>query len=288
MRRLTACASCQRQYDASHLTPGERFRCHCGTPVVVSAARPREAAVVRCSGCGAPREGQAASCRFCLADFTLHDQDLETICPVCLARIGNRSRFCHDCGARIVLEGTAGAATDLPCPACGAERRLRARTIGRDETHALECNVCAGLWLAREVFETLLERARSSAAPAHAARPHGERPRPRGRRGPVIYRRCPVCAERMNRQNFGRQSGVVLDTCGHGVWFDAEELDSVLAWVRRGGEKRAEERADAERRAAAMRERFRIEPKTADPSSRLERGADAASWLRAAFELLVE
>ena len=210
------------------------------------------------------------------------------MCPVCLARIANRAHFCHDCGTRIVLEGTAGAATDVPCPACGADHKLRARTIGRAETHALECNACAGLWLAREVFEALLDLARSTATPAHAAHTHAVRPRTGGRADKIVYRRCPVCSERMNRQNFGRRSGLILDACEHGVWFDAEELDSVLAWVRKGGEKRSEEREREEQRAAAMRERFRIEPRTTDPSDRHERGGDDANWLRAAFELLIE
>ena len=245
--------------------------------------------MVRCSACGGPREGEALACRYCQADFTIHDQDLETVCPVCLARISNRARFCHDCGTRIVLEGAAGAATDVPCPACGTERKLRARAIGRESTQALECNGCAGLWLGRDAFEALLERARSSAAPAHAAPASGAERRG-ARLERVVYRRCPVCAERMNRSNFGRRSGFVLDTCPeHGVWFDAAELDGVLRWVRRGGEKRAEEREREEQRAAAMRDRFRIEPKTGDPASRSERDAGSApDWLRTAFELLFD
>jgi hypothetical protein len=34
---------------------------------------------------------------------------------------------------------------------------------------------------------------------------------------------------------------VVLDVCaGHGVWFDRDELEAVLAWVGRGGATPAE------------------------------------------------
>ena len=33
----------------------------------------------------------------------------------------------------------------------------------------------------------------------------------------------------MNRQNFGRRSGVIIDVCkGHGVWFEPGELSAVL------------------------------------------------------------
>ena len=50
------------------------------------------------------------------------------------------------------------------------------------------------------------------------------------------YRKCPQCADLMNRHNLGRGSGVIVDTCGtHGVWFDNEELHSLLDWVHRGG-----------------------------------------------------
>jgi Zn-finger nucleic acid-binding protein len=285
MRRLAACPSCRRQYDASHLTPGEKFRCFCGSPIVISTARPREAAVVRCSGCGAPREGEARSCRYCQADFTLHDQDLETVCPSCLARISNRARFCHDCGTRIAPEAAAGATTDVSCPACGSARKLRHRELGGERTPSLECNACAGSWLARDAFESLLERARSAAAPLPSS--GGPAPESRGRLERVVYRRCPVCAERMNRQNFGRRSGFVLDLCpDHGVWFDASELDGVLAWVRRGGERRTAELEREEERSAAMRERFRIEPRTPETTPHREHERDAGDWLETALEIL--
>ena len=40
----------------------------------------------------------------------------------------------------------------------------------------------------------------------------------------------------MNRQNYGRRSGVIVDVCSkHGIWFDAHELDRVVGWVREGG-----------------------------------------------------
>jgi Zn-finger nucleic acid-binding protein len=59
----------------------------------------------------------------------------------------------------------------------------------------------------------------------------------------------------MNRQNFGQRSGVIVDVCKlHGVWFDAEELTCVLAFVARGGLARQREREREEaRRALAER-----------------------------------
>ena len=52
----------------------------------------------------------------------------------------------------------------------------------------------------------------------------------------VRYLACPVCKKSMNRRQFGRISGVVVDVCKQdGVWFDPGELSTVLAFISRGG-----------------------------------------------------
>ncbi|MEO1174791.1 MAG: zf-TFIIB domain-containing protein, partial [Myxococcota bacterium] len=54
-------------------------------------------------------------------------------------------------------------------------------------------------------------------------------------KGPM-YRKCPECSSIMNRENYGRRSGVIIDICPeHGIWFDNQELDSILEWIRDGG-----------------------------------------------------
>ena len=46
----------------------------------------------------------------------------------------------------------------------------------------------------------------------------------------------------MNRLNFGRVSGVIIDLCkGHGVWFDPGELQRALTFVAGGGLTRMRE-----------------------------------------------
>jgi Zn-finger nucleic acid-binding protein len=65
---------------------------------------------------------------------------------------------------------------------------------------------------------------------------------PSVRLGAVRYRRCAACQHMMNRVNFGRVSGIVIDLCkGHGVWFDPGELQSVLHFVANGGLDRMRE-----------------------------------------------
>jgi len=40
----------------------------------------------------------------------------------------------------------------------------------------------------------------------------------------------------MNRSNFARSSGVIIDICKqHGVWFDADELPKIIAFITKGG-----------------------------------------------------
>jgi Zn-finger nucleic acid-binding protein len=52
----------------------------------------------------------------------------------------------------------------------------------------------------------------------------------------VVYLRCPSCRQLMNRTNFGKRSGVIVDVCKpHGIWFDRDELSAVVAFVKRGG-----------------------------------------------------
>jgi Zn-finger nucleic acid-binding protein len=58
----------------------------------------------------------------------------------------------------------------------------------------------------------------------------------------------------MNRTNYGRRSGVIVDICSaHGVWFDDGELARILGWIREGHRTESERRRileDAELEAA--------------------------------------
>lgn len=47
----------------------------------------------------------------------------------------------------------------------------------------------------------------------------------------------------MNRKNFGRISGVMIDKCGrHGVWLDAGELEKIRHFIADGGMERSRDR----------------------------------------------
>lgn len=244
MRHLVACPACHQQYDASGRPWGSRFRCLCGQSLRVPRPNFHDAAVVRCSSCGAPREEQALSCRFCSADFTLHERDLQTICPGCMARVSDRARFCHHCATPLLAALPAGKATSFPCPACRGTTTLYSRSLGQPALPVLECPRCAGLWLGRKAFELLLERSRIESSWPALASEIRVTPNLQSKEAAVhqpLYRACPLCGELMHRRNYGRKSAVIIDSCkAHGVWFDADELEDLLRWVRRGGESQAE------------------------------------------------
>jgi len=59
---------------------------------------------------------------------------------------------------------------------------------------------------------------------------------PSGALGRISYAPCPQCGQLMNRVNFARCSGVVVDVCrGHGTWFDRDELREIVEFIRAGG-----------------------------------------------------
>ncbi len=258
-RRLVRCDACLRQFDAGSLAPGEKFRCVCGASLAVPRTAAQEAPVVRCASCGAPRAAGASNCTFCTAPFMLGEGARNTLCPVCASRLGDSQRFCHSCGTPIAPEAVAGEPTELACPSCKPARRLSSRQLADAKTllAMLECGGCAGVWLGHRTFDTLQERAQREVTPGSFVRPGAtSRPAPgKGEAVKVSYRPCPVCQKLMVRRNFAGTSGIVVDVCGaDGLWFDAEELDSVLAWIRSGGLARAEERLAEERKEVTRRE----------------------------------
>jgi Zn-finger nucleic acid-binding protein len=103
----------------------------------------------------------------------------------------------------------------------------------------LECATCDGIWIDADVFEALCASSESQSAVLHRL----------GTRTPVAadarvkYRKCLRCGTVMNRVNFGRLSGTIIDVCrGHGTFLDAGELHAVLAFIRAGGLDRARDR----------------------------------------------
>jgi Zn-finger nucleic acid-binding protein len=61
----------------------------------------------------------------------------------------------------------------------------------------------------------------------------------------------------MNRINFARCSGVIVDVCkGHGTWFDRDELSRIVEFIRQGGleASRNKEKASIEEERRRLRQ----------------------------------
>jgi Zn-finger nucleic acid-binding protein len=140
---------------------------------------------------------------------------------------------------------------EAKCPACGVP--LVDRTAGGAAVRF--CETCDGIWVDAPTFEELSRR-RGQQAPLkeEPVRPKASKPA-----NPPIanvrYWPCPVCGDFMNRVNFARSSGVILDVCKpHGVWFERDELLKVVQFVRSGGLKRSRRlRRDSDNRGVDWR-----------------------------------
>jgi Zn-finger nucleic acid-binding protein len=108
-------------------------------------------------------------------------------------------------------------------------------------------------------FDRVLEEKDSQALGALVGRPSSRDPSPASLdEEKVQYIPCLVCGHFMNRRNFAGCSGIIVDWCkGHGYWFDASELERLVAFVQSGGLDKARkmeiERAKEELRRAEDR-----------------------------------
>jgi Zn-finger nucleic acid-binding protein len=181
---------------------------------------------LRCPGCGAPSRSGSARCEYCQAR-------LATVgCPSCFALLFDGSAYCPHCGAA-QSRGEPMDARQVRCPACrGAMRWI---TVG--DLDLLECEGCDGTWIEADAFERLCASQVSQAAVLHgdpARRQSAVSPQP------TTYRPCLRCGTMMNRLNFGRRSGTVVDVCrGHGTFLDRGELHQVVRFIQDGGLDRA-------------------------------------------------
>lgn len=155
------------------------------------------------------------------------------------------SKFCQHCGKRAVETAVTDVTKLGNCPRC--KTGLDLLKIG--ETTLRECARCDGMWADVETFEHLCSRGKERSAVLGFI---GERNRTVEPLATVSYVPCPDCSQLMNRSNFAKASGVIIDICKqHGVWFDASELQQIIEFIQKGGMSMARQREkmalDAER-----------------------------------------
>lgn len=232
MKPAAVCLSCGGAVHASAAAGSSAHACRC-------PEAPEQAERVQCPACGGSILVGIRACPYCRSTVGTRR------CAVCLAWNIADAAHCQSCGRPLGAQAETEAASSYPCPRC--ELALVAREYA--ETSVEECDHCGGLFLTPAMMERVVA-ARDISTGLRLALPK----RQAKREVTVTYIHCPVCRKLMNRQAFGRISGVVVDVCKmHGVWFDAGELAEVIRFVEKGGLEQARKReldelAERERR----------------------------------------
>jgi Zn-finger nucleic acid-binding protein len=184
------------------------------------------AQTLRCPSCGAPAASGAAACAYCRSQ-------LATVsCPSCFGLLFDGGAFCQRCGAARSRTRTKTEQL-VKCPGCASATAW----VRVGEADLLECAKCVGTWVEADTFEGICASRESQAALLHT--PRGAAPADTKTQR-VRYRRCPRCRKMMNRVNFGKSSGAVVDVCkGHGTFLDRGELHQIVRFIQGGGIDRA-------------------------------------------------
>ncbi len=232
--RLVACSNCHTQYDVTDVS-ADSFPCRCGETVENRNLEAVDARVHRCGSCGALVAPDAKDCEYCGSAIVQDHHKLSLICPECYARCAETSRFCTACGVGFNPEPIRADGHELPCPVC--ETLMPARQVGGIGLN--ECASCNGLWVPGVNFDALVNRAIDAMRNADPTRLPTFQPRVRGSnpaRQKIQYRKCPECDAYMQRRNFQKSSGVIIDLCRHhGTWLDADELEQIAGFILSGG-----------------------------------------------------
>lgn len=235
-----------------------------------------EAQTLNCPNCGAAVSSDSPQCRYC-------ESKLATVaCPSCFAMMFIGSRHCPHCGAS-AIQPAAAQLSVMRCPRCKID--MSSVQIGSQTMR--ECQKCAGLWLDVATFEKICADREQQAAVLGGASPapsHELQPEQK-----IRYVPCPQCGQLMNRMNFAKCSGVVVDVCkGHGTWFDAQELSSIVQFIRGGGLEvsRQKEKNEIEFKRQQLRMEEMIAAKRASSAAFYHSDEDRINGLSAAGGLL--
>jgi Zn-finger nucleic acid-binding protein len=114
--------------------------------------------------------------------------------------------------------------------------------------------MCCGLFVELDTFELLIRQQEDRVGDVAAS--NGPKKSKLGVE-PVTYIKCPVCSNIMNRLNYARISGVLIDFCReHGYWLDNGELEKIAQWVATGGLVKKYELEKEEAMARDSKQRF--------------------------------
>jgi len=222
------------------------------------------AEALNCPNCGGAVMSDRTQCEFC-------GSRLKTVgCAACLGMMFLGSKFCGHCGATAYAAELIHDEHPGDCPRC----KVALQSLKIDTVLIRECGRCGGFWSDIAAFENLCANKESQASVIGfiGSYVHQNADAPA-----ISYVPCADCGQLMNRSNFARSSGVIIDMCKqHGVWFDADELPKIIDFIDKGGIDRSREKEkiaiadersklrDEERRLAMLSRRSGSAPLSED------------------------
>jgi Zn-finger nucleic acid-binding protein len=189
-----------------------------------------------CPNCGAAVTPDSLACCYCGSALAVR------VCPSCYGAVSIGMSHCPHCGSEVVNSRSKEAPV-LQCPRC--ENKLAPVAVGN---HSLNvCEKCGGIWVDKSSFQDICMQEESQEAVLGFELKTSDEPSTQKRKPRRAYIPCPKCGKLMNHKNFSHCSGVVLDWCReHGNWFDRNELQQIVAFIRNGGLRKAREREQSQ------------------------------------------
>ncbi len=202
---------------------------HLVNPVILCKLKSMKIEALNCPNCGASVADNSNYCNFCASR-------LKTMaCRKCFGTIFQGSSFCPLCGEKAFQAKTFDKKNTGNCPRC----KTKLQILQVQDLAIRECEKCEGVWLDTETFEEICSNHEKQAAVLQKL----DEILTHKKHLSVRYVPCPECKNLMNRSNFARVSGIIIDTCKpHGIWFDAEELPRIIEFIRKGGLDRARDK----------------------------------------------
>lgn len=164
-------------------------------------------------------------------------------CEHCGKEINKSSRTCPFCSGEVRDVFDPGLSP--LCPRCSISLKTH---IKDGEVYNL-CPKCGGMWLDRDAFHQATKEL-DVYKKEDTQRKYFRGPV----KDPLKYIPCVRCGKLMNRKNFARISGVIIDECrSHGVWLDSGEIEKIRLFIADGGLERAQDK-QIEKNAIELRE----------------------------------
>lgn len=151
-------------------------------------------------------------------------------CEYCGKDISIKYMICPFCGVHLHEKEKPLSPV---CPRCKVHLKLN--HSNGEEYHL--CEKCGGLWIDRGEFQ-LRTREYDVYRKEEDRGEYLYEPL----KDTIEYIPCVRCGKLMNRKNFAKISGVIIDECGtHGVWLDAGELEKIRHFIMDGGLEKAQD-----------------------------------------------